>query len=140
MKSSPSDARKPRVTERFVLDASAVMCLIRNEPGADTVKTKLPDSAISAVNLAEVVAKMNELGMDEPLIAQVLDPLQLHVIPFDAALAQDSGMLRSATRALGLSLGDRACLALAAKLGATALTTDRAWLGLKGTASVALAR
>ena len=128
------------MTERFVLDASAVLCLIRNEPGAEKVKPGLPDSSISAVNLAEVIAKMNELGMDESLIAQVLDPLQLHVVPFDAALAHASGMLRSTTRALGLSLGDRACLALAAKLGATALTTDKVWLGLKGTASVTLAR
>jgi len=139
-KSSPIDARNQRVTERVVLDASAVMCLIRNEPGANTVKSALPESCISAVNLAEIVAKMNELGMDEALIAQVLDPLQMHVVPFDAALAHASGMLRSATRALGLSLGDRACLALAARLGATAMTTDKAWSGLAGIASVALAR
>jgi PIN domain nuclease of toxin-antitoxin system len=116
------------------------MCLIRKEPGAEIVKAALPESCISAVNLGEIVAKMSELGMDEALIAQVLDPLQLSVVPFDTALAHASGMLRRSTRALGLSLGDRACLALAAKLGVTALTTDKAWKGLHAVASIALAR
>jgi PIN domain nuclease of toxin-antitoxin system len=128
------------VTDRFVLDASAVICLIRNEPGAGVVIAALPESCISAVNLSEVVAKMCELGMDEALIATVLDPLKLRVSPFDASQAHASGMLRPLTRALGLSLGDRACLALAANLGATALTTDRAWTQLQGIAPVALAR
>lgn len=128
------------MTERYVLDASAVMCLIRNESGADTVKSALPDSCMSAVNLAEIIAKMSELGMAESLITQVLDPLQLKIVPFDSDLARASGLLRPATRALGLSLGDRACLALAAKLGATALTTDQAWSALSGVASVTLLR
>lgn len=104
------------------------------------VKSALPESCMSAVNLGEIVAKMSDLGMDRALIAQVLDPLQLHVVPFDAALAHASGMLRQSTRGLGLSLGDRACLALAARLGATALTTDKAWSTLQGIASIALAR
>jgi PIN domain nuclease of toxin-antitoxin system len=93
-----------------------------------------------AVNLAEVVAKMSELGMDAVLVARVLDPLQLKIVPFDAVLAHASGMLRPATKALGLSLGDRACLALAAGLGAIALTTDQVWGALEGIASVALVR
>jgi PIN domain nuclease of toxin-antitoxin system len=126
--------------ERYVLDASAIMCLIRNEPGAEAVKSALPRSSVSAVNLGEVVAKMSELGMDEALIAKVLDPLQLDIRPFESDLAHASGMLRQLTRALGLSLGDRACLALAAKLGATALTTDRIWMQLHGIASIAIAR
>ncbi len=128
------------MSERFVLDASAVLCLIRNEPGAGAVKAALPEGCISAVNLGEVVAKMSELGMDESSIAAVLDPLQLHVVPFDSALAHASGMLRPSTPALGLSLGDRACLALAAKLGATALTTDKIWKQVHGVATVALSR
>ncbi len=128
------------MTERYVLDASAVMCLIRGEPGADTVKAALSQSCMCAVNLAEVVAKMSELGMDAVLVARVLDPLQLKIVPFDAVLAHASGMLRPATKALGLSLGDRACLALAAGLGAIALTTDQVWGALEGIASVALVR
>jgi PIN domain nuclease of toxin-antitoxin system len=116
------------------------MCLIRSESGADVVKATLPDSCMSAVNLAEVVAKMSELGMDDGLIAQVLGPLQLRIVSFDSALAHASGMLRPSTRGLGLSLGDRSCLALAAKLGATALTTDRVWEKLKDIAPIVLVR
>lgn len=128
------------MNEPYVLDASAVLCLILNEPGADTVTDALPLSCISAVNLSEVITKMNERGLNDADVAAVLDPLQLRVIPFDAALAHASGMLRSATRGLGLSLGDRACLALAAKLGATALTTDQAWAALGNIASIVLVR
>lgn len=95
---------------------------------------------MSAVNLAETIAKMSELGMTEALITQVLDPLHLRIVPFDAQLARATGLLRAATRALGLSLGDRACLALAARMNATALTTDRAWAALTGIAAVKLLR
>ncbi len=128
------------MSDLHVLDASAVLCLIRGEPGADVVKAALPGGVISAVNLAEVVAKMSDLGMDEPLIAAVLDPLRLNAVAFDGDQARVSGLLRPMTRARGLSLGDRACLTLAARLDATALTTDRAWAELPGVGKVALAR
>jgi len=116
------------------------MCLIRNEPGADIVKDVLPESCISAVNLAEVVAKMDELGMAPPLIAEVLEPLQLETIAFDREQAFGSGLLRQATRGVGLSLGDRACLSLAIKLDAEALTTDQAWSKLNTPAKIRLIR
>lgn len=128
------------MSERYVLDASAVLCLIQDEPGARRVEDALPESCVGAVNLAEVVAKMNELGITAPLIAQVLDLLHLRVVPFDVELALACGLLRPATRSLGLSLGDRACLALAARLGATALTTDQAWAGLAAIAPVTVVR
>ena len=128
------------MTERYVLDASAVLCLIRNEPGADRVKAALADSRISAVNLSEVIAKMADLGMNAALIDAVLDPLQLAAVPFDARQARAAGLMRAETRSLGLSLGDRACLALAMSSDATAMTTDRAWGALEGMAKVALAR
>jgi PIN domain nuclease of toxin-antitoxin system len=128
------------VSDHYVLDASAVLCLIRAEPGYDVVKAALPNSSISAVNLGEVVAKMNDIGMDADLIMEVLDPLQLKVIPFDAAQAHASGLLRRETRSLGLSFGDRACLALAAQQKATALTTDRAWSDLQAITATKLVR
>ncbi|MGI9168897.1 MAG: type II toxin-antitoxin system VapC family toxin [Caulobacteraceae bacterium] len=128
------------MSERYVLDASAILCLIRAEPGAEIVKAALPNSAISAVNLAEVVAKMVDLGMDDGPIAKVLDPLDLRVAPFDAAQARASGILRRLTRDQGLSLGDRACLALAAHKEATALTTDRAWRSVGGDVEIEFAR
>lgn len=118
------------MSDRYVLDASAILCLLQAETGSDVVRAALPASHVSAVNLAEVVAKMVDLGMSDTLIGQVLEPLHLRVAAFDAEQARASGALRRKTRDLGLSLGDRACLALAEQLGAAALTTDRAWTSI----------
>jgi PIN domain nuclease of toxin-antitoxin system len=123
------------MSDAFVLDASAILCLIHREPGWEAVSAGLPRSRIGAVNLGEVVARLNDHGMTADAIDRALRLLDLRVVDFDAEQARASGLLRQKTRAAGLSLGDRACLALAAKLGATALTADRAWravdLGVK---------
>lgn len=101
------------------------------EPGAAVVAQAMREGAvISAVNLAEVVTKLRDKGADEEAIRADLDTLGLTVIPIDEELAVQTGLLRSATRAAGLSLGDRACLALAKRLGIPALTADRAWATL----------
>ncbi len=114
-----------------VLDASALLALLGNEPGSMQVATAISNgAAISAVNLAEVVAKLQERGASEAVIRATLMPLTLTVVAFDADLAYATGLLRTATRPAGLSLGDRACLALAQRLGVSALTTDRAWATL----------
>ena len=113
-----------------VLDASAVLALLGDEPGAEAVLAALPRATISAVNLSEVVAKLAERGMPEEAIRAALDGLDLDPRPFDAAAAHAAGALRPATRAAGLGLGDRACLALAARLGAMALTADPGWAAL----------
>ncbi len=82
---------------------------------------------MSAVNLSEVAAKLVDTGMPEKEARAALDGLGLDVVPFDGEQAYGAGFLRPATRRAGLSLGDRACLQLAAQLGAPVLTTDRAW-------------
>jgi ribonuclease VapC len=110
-----------------VLDASALLALINSEPGADVVASAVPDAIISAVNLSEVVGKLRQTGMPVKAIHQVLQPLGLEVRPFDEEQAYLVGLLRDATQSAGLSLGDRACLCLAHKLGLAALTADRAW-------------
>jgi len=110
-----------------VLDASALLALVYAEPGSDVVGAMLSNARISAVNLSEVAAKLAEGGMTAPDIRAALDGLGLSVVPFDADLAYAAGLLRPATKAAGLSLGDRACLALAARLGLPALTADAAW-------------
>jgi ribonuclease VapC len=115
------------VSESFVLDASALLCLLQGEAGAETVIAALPRSVVSAVNLSEVYAKLAHVGGSEQQIRQAIGGLHLRVEPFGDELATAAGMLRPATKALGLSLGDRACLALAQRRQATALTTDRAW-------------
>ena len=122
----------------YVLDASALMCLVNGEPGAERVAAVLPRAVISAVNLAEVGAKLNELGADAQTARALLAPLHLVVAPFDQDTAFATGALRVATRGHGLSLGDRACLALCADQGATALTTDKAWASLEKSLGVAV--
>jgi PIN domain nuclease of toxin-antitoxin system len=128
------------VTSAFVLDASALLCLIRDEPGAQSVADLLPNSTISAVNLSETVAKLADVGMDDETIGTVLAPLQLRVVAFDETSALAAGLLRAGTKVLGLSFGDRACLALAMQFGAEAVTTDRAWSRLDIAVTVKLAR
>lgn len=112
-----------------VLDASALLAALNAEPGSEVVEAEL-DPIIGAVNLSEVVAKLAERGGADEEIRAALGSLRLDVRPFDGELAYAAGWLRQATRSRGLSLGDRACLALALSLGLPVLTTDRGWLDL----------
>jgi PIN domain nuclease of toxin-antitoxin system len=109
-----------------VLDASALLALLNAEPGATRVAAVLHQAVVSSVNLSEVVGKLAEVGMPEDEIHSALDGLRLDVIPFDESLAYRAGLLRPASR-LGLSLGDRAGLALAMELDCPVLTTDGKW-------------
>lgn len=114
-----------------VLDASAILALLQGEPGAPVVQAAVQAGvALGAVNLAEVISKLAERGMALPDIDSAVDGLALDIVPLDGALARRIGALRPLTRSTGLSLGDRACLALAEHLGLPALTTDRQWAGL----------
>ncbi len=113
-----------------VLDASALLALLFNGAGADIVAARLTTSVIGAVNLSEVAATLADLGMPEAAITATFAEFDLDVRAFDAGQARVAGALRAATRAYGLSLGDRACLALAHQLQAVVFTADRAWAGL----------
>lgn len=113
----------------FVLDASAILALVKGEPGADRVRGRANRSVASAVNVAEVGAKLSDWGLSEKDLRYAIANLGISVAPFDAAQAYASADLRAATRACGLSLGDRACLALARSAGLPALTCDRIWNG-----------
>jgi PIN domain nuclease of toxin-antitoxin system len=121
-----------------VLDASALLALLLAEPGGDAVRAVLADAAMSTINLSEVVAHYARNGIGEAQIRQVLDPLPFERVPFDDDLAYAAGVLLPATRQAGLSLGDRACLALARRLGCRALTADRAWTGIGEATGVAI--
>ena len=134
MPSSPSGAPKRRRSEvaRSLFDASALLALIQHESGADTVRDALRDgAAISAVNLAEVAARLHQQGWATEDVAAGVRSLPIEILPFDSETALRTGALRSATAQFGLGLGDRACLATAALLGIPALTADRAWLQLR---------
>ena len=115
-----------------VLDSSAVLALLLAEPGADKVAGVLPDACLSAVNLAEIVGKLSERGMPAADAQRAVEALGVEIVPFDGEQAVAAGELRPATRALGLSLGDRACLALARQRGLAALTADGAWSRVSG--------
>jgi ribonuclease VapC len=114
-----------------VLDASALMAVLREEPGAAAVEAVLDEAAISAVNLSEVHAKLVDRGTPAESAWSWLVDLDLEVIDFDVAQAGVAGDLRLLTRARGLSLADRACLALARVRGLPAMTVDHAWSGLE---------
>ncbi len=115
-----------------VLDASAVIALVQHEPGWEVVAAiaSTGGATIGSVNLSEVVARLADLGGSELEIRERIDTVVLDSVPFDSELAYETGLLRPQTRYAGLSLGDRACLALARRLGLPAVTTDRAWAGL----------
>ena len=115
---------------RLVLDASALLALIFRERGADFVAEHVSEAAVSAVNLAEVVAKLADEDYSVELVRLTIDDLDLEIVEFDEETAFESGLLRRKTRHIGLSLGGRACLALAQRLRLPAVTADRAWAGL----------
>lgn len=118
------------------MDASAILCVLFNEPGAAQVQPMLDGAYISAVNLSEVLAKVIERGDDPDLAIADLNALGLTVMPFDGRQAESAGRLRASTRSAGLSLGDRACLALAAAVDGPAVTCDRAWTRIASDAGV----
>jgi ribonuclease VapC len=119
-----------------VLDASALLALLLGEPGGEKVRPLVSDSAITSVNLAEIVGFFARGGRPETDIRRMLRLVPFQVVDFDEELAYAAGMLLPLTRAAGLSLGDRACLALARRIGVTALTADRAWMTVGAAAGV----
>lgn len=110
-----------------VLDASALLAFTNEEPGAEFVAEALSQSVMTTVNLTEVISRLLDLGGAFGDIKVNLAELPFSVEAFDRELAFSAAALRPKTRQLGLSLGDRACLALAARLGVPALTADRRW-------------
>jgi PIN domain nuclease of toxin-antitoxin system len=110
-----------------VLDSSALLAVLFREPGAETVSHRLTEALMSAVNLSEVTARMVERGVALEKAVEILTHQPLVVMPFDADQAYVAASLRSTTRKLGLSLGDRACLALALRHGVPVLTADQLW-------------
>jgi PIN domain nuclease of toxin-antitoxin system len=120
----------------IVLDASALLALLLGEPGGEKVKAVLDGALLGAVNLAEIVSHYAKLGAARSDIEALLQPLPVRVVPIDAGLSYEAGMLRPLTLKRGLSLGDRYCLALAKREGTPALTAERRWSDIAATAGV----
>jgi PIN domain nuclease of toxin-antitoxin system len=117
---------------RIVLDASALLAVLNTEPGADKLTPELLITAVSStVNLAEVQSKLVNRGLSPASAwAAALVPVE-EAIPFTSEHAKVAGSMIAETCALGLSLGDRACLALGLALQAPVYTADRSWKSLK---------
>jgi len=129
-----------------VLDSSALLAFLREEPGAGRVAIALERGAsISAVNWSEVLTRLADLGFDLEACERSFEAsgalaAALAIVPFDAEQARLAAELRASTRASGLSFGDRACLALAVHLEAAALTSDREWSTLALPVEIRLVR
>ena len=110
-----------------VLDASAVLAVLFRERGGDAVGGHIDTGLVCAVNHSEVLAKAVERGAAMEEVVRNLARFEFTVVPFDAELAVLAASLRPMTRSQGLSLGDRACLALAMKTCLPALKAESAW-------------
>jgi ribonuclease VapC len=119
-----------------VLDASAVLALFNQEPGAKQVAQVLHDAVMSAVNYAEVVTYFIHAGRSLEQVQAIMRQITLTIVPADAEMAELAGHLRAATALAGLSLGDRFCLALAKLKGVPTWTADRQWQDISAAVGV----
>ena len=108
-----------------VLDASAILTVLQNEKGQENVTPILETSAVSRINVTEVLTKLVEKGMSVDEALEVFDSLDLQIIEFDKEQSLKVAELRPLTKHLGLSLGDRCCLALAITKKLPAVTADK---------------
>ena len=125
---------------KFVVDASAVLALLNEEPGKDRVEDIIADSVVSSVNYCEVLTKLNDAGMADDEAVDTFRLLSLTVVSFDRETARIAASLRSKTKRLGLSLGDRSCLALGLVRRLPVVTAERVWAKLKVGAKIEILR
>lgn len=116
------------MNNKYLLDASALLALLQEEQGSQTVAQKIPFSAISTVNIAEVASVLNKAGMPESEIHTLFSEIDIDILSYEKKSAIATGGIRKLTEKKGLSLGDRACLATAKTHKRIALTADKAWL------------
>lgn len=114
----------------IVVDSSAVLAAIKDEPGGDEVERDIRGARISAVNLSEIIGWLAERGFASENIVRIVTSFDLTVEVFDRSRALAAGLLAAQTKRRGISFGDRACLALTAELGLPVVTGDRNWRNL----------
>jgi ribonuclease VapC len=110
-----------------VFDASAVVAVLRNEPGAELIAPLCSDGVLSTVNLQEAIKILRAGGFSQSAVAYMIETLALEIVPHSADDAYQAAELVSLTRQHGSGIGDRTCMALAISRNLPALTTDRAW-------------
>ena len=122
------------MSNKFVIDSSAIIALLEEEDGFDIVEKHLANSIISSVNFSEVIAVINRKVIDTKAAEESIKLLKntlAHIVDFDSEQAYIAAMLDKTTKKQGLSFGDRACLALAKYKNLPALTADKVWKKLK---------
>jgi ribonuclease VapC len=111
----------------FVLDASALLALVQDEPGGEKVGPMIPHAIMSAVNFGETVQRLRRGGMPLESVVTVLTSLVPTPIAFDKETAYIAASIHEKTRGQGISFGDCACLALAMMRDVPAVTAERKW-------------
>ncbi len=124
-------AGKPNLSSGVILDSSAILAMMLGEPGGESLVPMIKGSGMCTVNMSEVVAKLCEQGENVEFAREQITSLSIFFFDFDQELAILAGMLRPYSKHLGLSLGDRACLALGMREKAVVVTADRAWQELE---------
>jgi ribonuclease VapC len=115
---------------RYVLDSSAMLAVLQLEPGGDVVADAIENAVMSAVNVSEVVGALSRKGMPVSEAVRAMRIFQLQIEPFDEFAGYAAAALLKPTSPYGLSLGDRACLALGQRLSFPIMTGDKVWAKL----------
>ena len=128
------------MNDEIVADASAILAALKSEPFTKFDPTRLVRATVSTVNMCEVLSKLHDDGLTPAQADAAAARLELEVVAFDMVQAAVAAELRLKTRSRGLSLADRACLALGDQLGCAVVTADRAWAKLHVGVEVILIR
>lgn len=117
--------------KKYIFDTSAIIALIKQEPGYQILENVLANAAMSAVNLSELISVLTRSEIAEEEVNEIITDLVPQIIPFTNDIAIRAGKLIKNTKKFGLSLGDRACLATGIHHHMTIYTTDKIWQELK---------
>ncbi len=124
----------------IVFDSSVVIAILKQERGFESAEELLSEALISTVNWAEVATYLARNSVPRETIQEVLTSFPIQVVPFEESLAIETGYLYPSSKNLGLSLGDRACLALALSRKLPVLTADLVWSQLNLDISIRVLR
>ncbi|MDG1437117.1 MAG: type II toxin-antitoxin system VapC family toxin [Rickettsiaceae bacterium] len=125
---------KPK-SNKILLDTSALIALLKKEPGYKKVDEVVAHSAISSVNLCELVSILAKNSIPENAIDDIINDIVPEIIPFCENLGVKAGKLSSFTKEYGLSLGDKACIATAEYYSMEVYTADKIWAKLENNIS-----
>lgn len=123
--------QRQNVNNNVVLDSSALLALIQNEPGAEIIKPLLNITVMSTINVAESLTVLQRANISPQEALSLINDIVNMIVPFDLEQARHVAELQSHVQHKGLSLGDRACISLGIKLQASIYTADKVWSELK---------